>query len=138
MSSPAVDDSGGSGTRQPGPERPQPSPPQHDPLASADPDDTEPHSGLGLPTHNAVTEQPRLEPSGPGPVQSDIQSGPDRTEPHGPNRQLAATEAWAHHTDDLDELTHASKDLLAEVKFVKETVRHCNIILGFHQLTRAQ
>lgn len=116
----------------------QSSPSQHDLLASADSDDTEPYSGLGLPTHNAVTEQPRLELSGPGPVQSDIQSRPDRTEPHGPDRQLAATEAWAHHTDDLDELTHASKDLLAEVKFVKETVRHCNIILGFHQLTWAQ
>lgn len=141
VSNPVINDSNESGVGQSRPERSQSSPSQHDLPASADPDSTEPYLELGPPTHNAIIEQPRLEPSEPSPAQSNILSGPDRTEPYGPARQLEsleATEAWAHHTNDLIELTQASKDLLVEVRFAKEAVRHCNVISGFYQLTRAQ
>ena len=129
---------------QPRLERPEPSPVKFDLLP--DLENAETYVGLGPPTYNvaielAVIEQSKPEPSESSSVQFDILSRPDRTEPYRPARQfesLAATEAWTHHTNDLIELTQASKDLLAEVKFVKDTVRHCNIISGFYQLTRAQ
>ena len=127
-------------------EQPRPGSPEPSPAHSYSPGSAEPNLGPGPPTHDvviesAVSEQSSPGPSEPSPVQPDTPSGPGHTEICVPARLSeppAATEAWTSHTKDLTELTQASKDLLAEVKFVQDAVCHCNIILGSHQLTRAQ
>ena len=123
-----------------------PEPPEPGTARSGPPGSAEPNLGRGPLTHDAVIEPAVLErsspgPSEPNPVQPDAPFRPDHTEPYGPARlpePPAATEAWANHTKDLHELTEASINLLAEVKFVQDAVCHCNIILCFHQLTWAQ